>query len=197
MSMVLGATLVGVQMLAARNDMFSNVFEIAIATLISFVSAALASTTVFCYTALVSGGVVLILPGYIVLSGALELASRNITAGAVRIGYSELIMFSKTIKAVSNHQPGVIYSLFLGFGISMGAVIYSKITQKDVSQLESGNILVILVKCSSSAKVLNSNDYTCGNTHYSGSPWYMETPSAWWCEYLDCCNLPVRRLILY
>ncbi|OXC66991.1 hypothetical protein AYX13_04443 [Cryptococcus neoformans] len=141
MCMVLGATLVGVQMLAARNDMFSNVFEIAIATLISFVSAALASTTVFCYTALVSGGVVLILPGYIVLSGALELASRNITAGAVRIGYS------------------VIYSLFLGFGISMGAVIYSKITHKDV---------------------LNPNDYTCENTHYNGSPWYMETPSAWW-----------------
>ncbi|KIR68544.1 hypothetical protein I314_00965 [Cryptococcus bacillisporus CA1873] len=117
MSVVLGATLVGVQMLAARNDMFSNVFEIAIATLISFVAAALGSTHVFCYTALVSGGVVLILPGYIVLSGALELASRNITAGAVRIGYS------------------VIYSLFLGFGISMGAVIYSKITQKDVNFL--------------------------------------------------------------
>lgn len=91
--MVLGATLVGVQMLAARNDMFSNVFEIAIATLISFVAAALGSTHVFCYTALVSGGVVLILPGYIVLSGALELASRNITAGAVRIGYSTSIMF--------------------------------------------------------------------------------------------------------
>lgn len=93
MSMVLGATLVGVQMLAARNDMFSNVFEIAIATLISFVAAALGSTHVFCYTALVSGGVVLILPGYIVLSGALELASRNITAGAVRIGYSTSIVF--------------------------------------------------------------------------------------------------------
>jgi hypothetical protein len=68
--------------------MFSNVFEIAIATIISFLAAALASTRYFCYTALVSGGVVLILPGYIVLTGALELASRNITAGAVRIGYS-------------------------------------------------------------------------------------------------------------
>jgi len=78
-------------------------FEIAMATLVSFIAAALASTKVFCYTALVSGGVVLILPvrlgmfiaqradhlqGYIVLCGALELASRNITAGAVRIGYS-------------------------------------------------------------------------------------------------------------
>jgi uncharacterized membrane protein YjjP (DUF1212 family) len=37
-------------------------FEIAIATLVSFIAAALASTHVFCFTALVSGGVVLILP---------------------------------------------------------------------------------------------------------------------------------------
>ena len=60
--MPLGMLLVGIQMLSARNDMFSNVFEIAIATLISFLSAALASTGHLCYTALVSGGVVLILP---------------------------------------------------------------------------------------------------------------------------------------
>ncbi|WVO12578.1 hypothetical protein L204_100182 [Cryptococcus depauperatus] len=141
MAMPLGLILVAVQMLAARNDMFSNVFEITIATVISFVSAALASTRVFCYTALVSGGVVLILPGYIVLCGALELASRNITAGAVRIGYS------------------VIYSLFLGFGISIGAVLYAKITHHDV---------------------INASDYTCAYTHHSGVPWYMVTPSGWW-----------------
>jgi uncharacterized membrane protein YjjP (DUF1212 family) len=90
--MPLGWLLCVVQIISARNDMFSNVFEIAIATIISFIAAALASTQVFCYTALVSGGVVLILPGYIVLTGALELASRNITAGAVRIGYSMSIL---------------------------------------------------------------------------------------------------------
>ncbi|KAK4689555.1 hypothetical protein P7C73_g572, partial [Tremellales sp. Uapishka_1] len=145
MSMPLGALLVGVQMLAARNDMFGNVFEIAIATLISFLAAALASTRYFCYTALVSGGVVLILPGYIVLCGALELASRNITAGAVRIGYS------------------VIYSLFLGFGISIGAEMYTKITGLEVS---------------------NSADYTCGLTHQSDI-WYRSTPSAYW-YFLAC-----------
>ena len=89
MTIPLGWLLCVVQIVSARNDMFSNVFEIAIATIISFLAAALASTRYFCYTALVSGGVVLILPGYIVLTGALELASRNITAGAVRIGYSK------------------------------------------------------------------------------------------------------------
>jgi uncharacterized membrane protein YjjP (DUF1212 family) len=62
MAMPLGMLLVGIQMVSARNDMFSNVFEIAIATLVSFIAAGLASTQRFCYTALVSGGVVLILP---------------------------------------------------------------------------------------------------------------------------------------
>lgn len=61
-AMPLGMLLVAIQMLSARNDMFSNVFEIAVATLISFLAAALASTQRLCYTALVSGGVVLILP---------------------------------------------------------------------------------------------------------------------------------------
>jgi hypothetical protein len=83
--------------------MFSNVFEIAIATIISFLAAALASTRYFCYTALVSGGVVLILPGYIVLTGALELASRNITAGAVRIGYSTS-SFEEIVKKSANDR---------------------------------------------------------------------------------------------
>ncbi|EIW73697.1 hypothetical protein TREMEDRAFT_25485, partial [Tremella mesenterica DSM 1558] len=113
-AMPLGMLLCGVQILVARNDMLSNVFEISIACIISFISAALASTGYFCYTSLVSGGVVLILPGYIVLCGSLELASRNITSGAVRIGYS------------------VIYSLFLGFGITIGAEIYRKITGLEV-----------------------------------------------------------------
>lgn len=75
-------------------------FEILIATINAFLAAALASTGHFCYTAVASSSIVLILPGYIVLTGALELASRNITAGATRIAYS------------------VIYSLFLGFGLS-------------------------------------------------------------------------------
>lgn len=121
MSMVLGAILVGVQMLAARNDMFSNVFEIAIATLISFVAAALGSTHVFCYTALVSGGVVLILPGYIVLSGALELASRNITAGAVRIGYSTSIVFfhDQSSNLITNQ---VLFTLFSSVLVSPWAL---------------------------------------------------------------------------
>lgn len=58
----LGALLVAVQLLSVRNELYGNVFEITIATLLSFLSAALASTKHFCYSAVASSSVVLILP---------------------------------------------------------------------------------------------------------------------------------------
>lgn len=58
----LGALLVTVQLLSPRNELYGNVFEITIATVMSFVSAALASTKHFCFSAVASSSVVLILP---------------------------------------------------------------------------------------------------------------------------------------
>jgi len=51
---------------------------------IAFLAAALASTKYFCFAAVVSGSIVLILPGYIVLCGSLELANRSIISGQSR-----------------------------------------------------------------------------------------------------------------
>ena len=77
-SFPLGCLLVLVQILSVRNELYSNVFEwvqsltllksitelfrITIATILSFLSAALASTHVFCYSAVASASIVLILP---------------------------------------------------------------------------------------------------------------------------------------
>lgn len=58
----LGALLVAIQLIGVRNELYVNVFEITIATLLSFLSAALASTKHFCYSAVASSSVVLILP---------------------------------------------------------------------------------------------------------------------------------------
>ncbi|KAF8308758.1 DUF1212-domain-containing protein [Clavulina sp. PMI_390] len=113
-SFPLGCLLVWIQNRASKNELYSNVFEITVACVSSFLAAALASTHKFCYAAVASGSVVLILPGYIVLTGSLELASRGIISGAVRMGYS------------------VIYSLFLGFGLAIGGEIYSQITGQQV-----------------------------------------------------------------
>jgi hypothetical protein len=116
--------------------------RIFVATLLSFLSAALASTHKLCYTAIASSSVVLILPGFIVLTGSLELASRNIISGAVRICYS------------------LIYSLFLGFGLSMGAEIFTTMTKQSV---------------------FGSDNYTCEFSHGSGEgAWWQKTVSPWW-----------------
>ncbi|KAI0287073.1 hypothetical protein BC826DRAFT_74601 [Russula brevipes] len=109
-SFPLGALLVAVQIVSVRNELYSNVFEITIATLLSFLSGALAQTHKFCYSAVASSSVVLILPGFIVLCGSLELSSRNIVAGAVRLCYA------------------LVYSLLLGFGLAIGAETYEKLT---------------------------------------------------------------------
>ncbi|KAF8495064.1 hypothetical protein JB92DRAFT_2748208 [Gautieria morchelliformis] len=137
----LGSLLVLVQNFSAKNELYSNVFEITIATLLSFISAALASTSRFCYAAVASSSVVLILPGFIVLSGSLELASRQIISGAVRTCFA------------------VIYSLFLGFGLAMGADVYSRMT---------------------GLSVVGPDDFTCGSSHKSDGPWWQRTVSIWW-----------------
>ncbi|KAG2131183.1 hypothetical protein BD769DRAFT_1627841 [Suillus cothurnatus] len=93
-SFPLGALLVTIQLLSVRNELYGNVFEITVATLLSFVSAALASTKRICYEAVASSSVVLILPGFIVLNGSLEIASRSLIAGSVRLCYASCIVLS-------------------------------------------------------------------------------------------------------
>lgn len=55
-----------------------------------------------------------LLQGFLVLSGSLELASRNIVSGAVRLCYA------------------VMYALFLGFGLAIGGSVYQEIVQKGI-----------------------------------------------------------------
>lgn len=109
MAFPLGAFLVFSQSIITT-ELFSNVFEIMFATLNSFVSLAVAHTGIFCYAGVMSGSIVCILPGFIVLSGSLELQSKNLIAGSVRLVYA------------------IIYSLFLGFGLSIGASFWALIS---------------------------------------------------------------------
>ncbi|KAF4622432.1 hypothetical protein D9613_009458 [Agrocybe pediades] len=109
-----GALLVVIQTLGARNILYTYVFEVTVTTLFSFISAALATTHIICYPAVTSSSVVLILPGFLVLTGALELMSRNIIAGSVRLLFA------------------MVYALFLGFGFTIGAEIFELITSHEV-----------------------------------------------------------------
>ncbi|KAG2346252.1 DUF1212-domain-containing protein [Suillus weaverae] len=140
-SFPLGALLVTIQLLSVRNELYGNVFEITVATLLSFVSAALASTRRVCYEAVASSSVVLILPGFIVLNGSLELSSRSLIAGSVRLCYA------------------LMYSLFLGFGLAIGAELYQTMLGRPL---------------------LGGTDYMCIASHDPKGGWWQRTPSLWW-----------------
>ncbi|OCH92004.1 DUF1212-domain-containing protein [Obba rivulosa] len=140
-SFPLGCLLIVIQLFTARNELYSNVFEITVATLFSFIAAALDSTPYFCYSAIAASSIVLILPGYIVLCGSLELSSRNIVSGAVRVCFS------------------LIYSLFLGFGLAIGATAYTRLTHHRLS---------------------GADDISCSVSHNPNGPWWQRTPSVWW-----------------
>ncbi|KAF2472382.1 DUF1212-domain-containing protein [Lindgomyces ingoldianus] len=117
---ILGCILGWLQLIVApQNEMISNVFEISAAVITSFIARGLGSIThdgkeIFCFSAMAQSSIALILPGFTVLSASLELQSRHIVAGSVRMVYA------------------IIYSLFLGFGITIGTVLFG-IMYKDAT----------------------------------------------------------------
>ncbi|KAI9838388.1 MAG: hypothetical protein M1819_005657 [Sarea resinae] len=116
---ILGCLLGVLQLIVApKSDLYSNVFEISAAVLTSFLARAFGSIRggdLFCFSALAQSAIALILPGYTVLCGSLELQSRSIVAGSVRMVYA------------------IIYSLFLGFGITIGTAIFGILDPKATS----------------------------------------------------------------
>jgi hypothetical protein len=93
--------------------------------LVSFVARALSNVpgNIFCYNAISSSGVILILPGFTIrmlfaspplrslsqstlVTSALELMSKNLFCGSVRMVYA------------------IIYTLFLGFSLTIGSDLY-------------------------------------------------------------------------
>ncbi|KAI5797462.1 hypothetical protein DFH27DRAFT_526226 [Peziza echinospora] len=127
MSFLLGCILGYLQLIVApKSDLYSNVFEISASVILSFLARALGSINngqLFCFSALAQSSIALILPGYIILCGSLEMQSKNIVAGSVRMFYA------------------IIYSLFLGFGITVGAALYGAIDQNATSATSCANQL--------------------------------------------------------
>lgn len=129
--------------------------------MIAFISAALASTKKFCFSAIVSGAVVLILPGYIVLCGSLELANRSLISGSLLSGRSSFNQLTNICMTTGSVRLvyAILYSLFLGFGLSIGTEVYAR----------------------TGLKIWGLKDYTCSPLRGDGVPWYRNTIPAWWC----------------
>ncbi|KAF3200433.1 hypothetical protein TWF106_003376 [Orbilia oligospora] len=121
-------TILGVLALviAPRSTLYSNVFEIVACVVICFLARAFGSIeggSIFCFAGISQASIALILPGYIVLCGALELQSKNLVAGSVRMFYA------------------IIYSLLLGFGITIGTALYGAVDSKATSSKSCSNVM--------------------------------------------------------
>jgi uncharacterized membrane protein YjjP (DUF1212 family) len=125
---LLGAIIGWLQLIVAPgNDLISNVFEIGASVITSFAARALGSIKgsdgkeIFCFSAMAQSSIALILPGFMVLCASLELQSKHIVAGSVRMVYA------------------IIYSLFLGFGITIGTVLYGMMDKNATSRTTCHN----------------------------------------------------------
>lgn len=106
--------------LAPQSELYSNIFEITAAICCSFLGRAFGSIrggSLFCFSALAQSSLALILPGYMLLCSCLEFQSRSIIAGSVRMVYA------------------LIYTLFLGYGITIGSVLYGYIDHNATSKV--------------------------------------------------------------
>lgn len=109
--------------LAPRSVLYSNVFEVTGSVLTSFLARAFGSIRhnsefLFCFSAISQSSIALILPGFLVLCSSLELQSHQIAAGSIRMVYA------------------IIYSLFLGYGITVGTTIYGLIDNNATSETQ-------------------------------------------------------------
>lgn len=125
---LLGCVLGWLQLIVSPgNDLFSNVFEIGAAVVTSFAARAIGSIPgsdghpMFCFSAMAQSSIALILPGFTVLSASLELQSKHLVAGSVRMVYA------------------IIYSLFLGFGITIGTVLFGLMYKGATSETQCRN----------------------------------------------------------
>ncbi|KAF1976965.1 DUF1212-domain-containing protein [Bimuria novae-zelandiae CBS 107.79] len=124
-SFLLGCLLGWLQLVVSPgNPLLSNVFEIGAAVVTSFFARALGSIPgpdghyLFCFSAMAQSSIALILPGFTVLCASLELQSKHLVAGSVRMVYA------------------IIYSLFLGFGITIGTVLFGLMYKDATSETQ-------------------------------------------------------------
>lgn len=106
------------------SEPFAKMFEVAVAGITSFLARYIGSLQGgdrFCFSAMAQSSIALILPGYMVVCGSLELQSRFIVAGSVRIIYA------------------IIYSMFLGYGMTIGIVTYGAFETNAVSEISCQN----------------------------------------------------------
>lgn len=112
---------------APSSATYSNVLEVIAAVLTSFIARAFGSIQhngerVFCFSAMAQSSIAMILPGFAVLSSSLELQSHQMNAGSIRLVFT------------------IIYSLFLGYGVTVGTTIYGLMDHNATKESTCSNL---------------------------------------------------------
>ncbi|KAJ2243682.1 pheromone-regulated protein prm10, partial [Coemansia sp. RSA 475] len=88
---VLGLVAGSLNLLASRLKGYTNLFEASVSILCGFVVSALGEW--LCFPAVTLSATVVLLPGLVLTTGAIELAARNMHAGTIRVGYALMLAF--------------------------------------------------------------------------------------------------------
>ncbi|KAJ5272093.1 hypothetical protein N7524_005362 [Penicillium chrysogenum] len=125
---ILGCLVGFMQHVVAPNSAtYSNVLEVTAAVLTSFIARAFGSIQhngerVFCFSAMAQSSIAMILPGFAVLSSSLELQSHQMNAGSIRLVFT------------------IIYSLFLGYGVTVGTTVYGLMDRNATRESTCSNL---------------------------------------------------------
>ncbi|KAG0044977.1 hypothetical protein BGZ83_009753 [Gryganskiella cystojenkinii] len=100
----IGATVGLMNWLSEKVPSYSHICEVTMSVLVAFVAEALHGQV--CRSAVKMAGIVILLPGYTITCSILELSSRHMISGSVRLFYA------------------IVFSLLLGYGLTIGAEIW-------------------------------------------------------------------------
>ncbi|KAJ2157946.1 pheromone-regulated protein prm10 [Coemansia sp. RSA 552] len=112
-SSMLGLLVGLLQLLAGRFNNYANLFEVSSAFLVSFIAALLQNH--ICFATVSFAGVAMLLPGLALTTSIIEMASRNMISGTVRLIFAMCRCF------------------MLGYGISVGSMLGSRVLGLDTS----------------------------------------------------------------
>ncbi|KAI1317284.1 hypothetical protein EDD11_008772 [Mortierella claussenii] len=105
--------------LSEKVPSYSHICEITMSVLVAFVAEALHNQV--CRSAVKMAGIVILLPGYTITCAILELSSRQMISGSVRLFYA------------------IIFSLLLGYGLTIGASLWNLIDPSSVPAAVTGS----------------------------------------------------------
>lgn len=115
---IMGCCVGLMQLVAApSSELYANVFEISAALLMAFLGRMFGSIMhkgerLFCFSALAQSSIALILPGYMVLCGSLELQSHNMIAGSVRMVCRPIIPQCNPLRMLTLLETGLCDDLY-------------------------------------------------------------------------------------